>query len=105
MIPTIDTYIDWRCPQCGKTARTQNDPPRSARMHQCPKLRGLTTPMVRLGQDAEVVIHEREDYVGKVAVQRDPETNRPVMNIETRYADGRNDLIVLAPVATLSSIK
>ena len=95
----VDTYTDLRCPQCGKTARVRNLVIKSARMHQCPKLRGLLAPMVRGDIKCEVVLNEREDYVGATNVQLDPERKRPVMNMETRYADGHTDLVVYAPQA------
>ena len=96
-------YIDWRCPECGKTARTGQVPAKSTTMHQCPKLRGLVAPMVRENVKAEIVLHEREDYIGGTRVQLDPERKRPVMNMETRYADGHTDLVVYAPAATVST--
>lgn len=68
-------------------------------MHQCPKLLGLIAPMVRVGTTARILLHEREAYVGKTHVQTTPERGRPVMSMETQYADGRNDLIVYAPLA------
>ncbi len=96
-----DFFTDLRCPNCGKTARVRNLVIKSARMHQCPKLRGLLTPMLREGVKAEIVINEREDYIGRRDVQLDPERKRPVMNMRTEYADGRNDTIVYAPLATM----
>ena len=98
----VDLYTDLRCPQCGKTARVKNLVLKSARMHQCPKLRGLVAPMMREDVQCEVVLNEREDYIGTTQVQRDPERKRPVMNMETRYADGHTDLTVFAPAATVS---
>jgi hypothetical protein len=99
----MDLWTDLRCPQCGKTARVRNMVQKSARMHRCPKLRGLVAPMVREGVKAEVVLHEREDYVGTTSVQLDPERKRPIMNMETKYADGHTDLTVYAPTATAKS--
>jgi len=98
----VDLYTDLRCPQCGKTARVKNLVLKSARMHQCPKLRGLVAPMMREDVQCEVVLNEREDYIGTTQVQLDPERKRPVMNMETRYADGHTDLTVFAPAATVS---
>jgi hypothetical protein len=95
----MSTYYDWRCPECGKTARTPPVPAKSQTMHQCPKLRGLVAPMVRENVLAQIVLNEREDYVGDTAVQIDPERGRPVMNMETKYADGHTDLVVYAPTA------
>ena len=94
-------YIDWRCPECGQTARTPPVPAKSKTMHQCPKLRGLVAPMVRADVAARIVLHEREDYVGTADVQLDPERQRPVMNMETQYADGHTDLTVYAPRARI----
>ena len=92
-------YFEWRCPECGQTARTPPTPAKSQTMHPCPKLRGLSAPMVREDQSAQIVLHEREDYVGDTDVQLDPELNRPVMSMETKYADGHTDLRVYAPRA------
>jgi len=97
----VDTYTDLRCPQCGKTARIRNLVVKGTHMHQCPKLRGLSAPMFREDVQCEVVINEREDYVGTADVQLDPERQRPVMNMETKYADGHTDLTVYAPRARL----
>lgn len=95
----FDAYVDWHCPECGKTDRTKPLPAGSSRMHVCPRLRYLSTPMVRQGDKARLVLREREDYVGKEAVQLDPERKRPVMSLNTEHADGRTDSIVYAPTA------
>jgi len=100
----IDLYTDLRCPQCGKTARVKNLVVKAARMHQCPKLYGLMAPMLREGIKAEVVVHEPESYVAGKDMQLDPERKRPVMNMETKYADGHTDLVVFAPRARVRSI-
>jgi hypothetical protein len=97
----MSEYIDWRCPECGQTARTPPVPAKSQTMHQCPKLRGLVAPMVREDVRAQIVLNEREDYVGATHVQLDPERGRPVMNMRTEYADGSNDTIVYAPLAQI----
>ena len=96
----MDLHTELRCPNCGKTAQVKNLVLSSARMHRCPKLRGLIAPMVRSSVTAEIVLHEREDYVGKSNVQLDPERKRPVMSMETKYDDGHTDLTVFAPAAT-----
>lgn len=93
------SYIDWHCPECGKTERTPLLGPRATRMHVCPKLHGLTAPMLRAGIKARIFTREREDYVGSERVQLD-DRRRPVMSIVTERADGSNDCIVLAPTAT-----
>lgn len=95
----LDAYVDWYCPECGKTDRTRPLGTRQHRMHICPKLRYLSAPLVRRGDKARLVLNEREDYVGKEKVQLDPERRRPVMNITTVRDDGQ-DLIVYAPTAT-----
>lgn len=100
----MSDYYEWRCPQCGKTARTPPTPAKSQTMHQCPKLRGIVAPMVREGVLAQHVIHEPEDYIGdpNKIMQTDPEVGRPLMNLETQYSDGHTDLVVFAPAARVS---
>lgn len=94
----IDPIVDWYCPECGKRDRTQDARPHT-RYHTCPKLRFLTTPMVREGTKARIVLREREDYVGNESVQLDPELGRPVMAMHTERADGSYDTAVYAPAA------
>lgn len=98
MTPRVARITNWRCPQCGKTDQTREARVHS-RFHPCPRLRGMVTPMVEAGVKAEIVLHERQDYVGAERVRLDPERRRPVMSMETRYADGHTDLRVYAPLA------
>jgi hypothetical protein len=58
--------------------------------------------MVPVGSGARVTYHEREDYVGREAVQTD-QNGRPVMSIRTVRPDGSNDTVVLAPTVTVRS--
>ena len=95
----LDNIVDWTCPECGKTDQTNEAKPHT-RMHVCPKVRYMSTPMVRQGQSAHIVLHEREDYVNGDLVQLDPERKRPVMSMETQYPDGHTDLRVYAPTAS-----
>lgn len=88
---------DWRCPNCGKTDRTNETRPHT-RFHTCPKLGFLSAPMVKVGVQAKVYAREREDYVGREKVLLNA-SGRPIMSIVTEYADGRNDARVFAPVA------
>ena len=97
-IPIIPTVIDWYCPECGQTDQT-NQPGMHVRYHTCPRLRYLSTPMLRKGVAGRVHVREREDYVGNEQVQTDGD-GRPVMSIVTEYENGRTDAIVFAPVAT-----
>ena len=62
-------------------------------------MRGLTTPMVRVGTAAKLVLNEREDYVNGEHVRLDPERRRPVMSIST-VRDNGQDAVVFAPTAT-----
>ena len=91
----------WYCPECKRTDVT-NDDGKGARMHTCPRLHGLTVPMVREGIVAHIYTREREDYVGNERVQLD-DRRRPVMSIITERPDGSNDAIVLAPTATIKA--
>lgn len=88
----------WVCANdCGQTATT-TDPRPHSQFHTCPKLRGLTAPMVPEGTRAKVTAHEREDYVGSEQVRTD-EAGRPVMSITTERDDGQ-DVMVFAPTAS-----
>lgn len=88
----------WACPNCKATAITKEARPHT-RFHACPGLRGLTAPLTPEGVRVQVSAVEREDYLGSEKAQVD-ESGRPAMAIRTDYADGRNDLAVLAPIAT-----
>jgi hypothetical protein len=92
----------WTCPNCTATQVTHEARPHTP-FHACRGLRGLTAPFVAAGTDCKVESREREDWVGREAVQADGE-NRPVMSVVTTYADGRNDCAVLAPCATARSV-
>lgn len=94
----LNAVTRWYCPACRKTDTT-TDPRPHSRFHVCPKLRGLTAPMVREGTAAKVEIREREDYVNGDKVQLDPERRRPVMSIVTTRDNGQ-DVAVFAPTAT-----
>lgn len=98
MTVLLNAVTRWYCPNCKKQDTTTEARPHS-RFHVCPKLRGLTAPMVRVGTAAKVVLREREDYVGKEKVQLDPERRRPVMSVVTTRDNGQ-DVAVFAPTAT-----
>lgn len=90
---------DWFCPECKLEQRTPAAPANGGVFHPCPKLHGLSVPMVRAGQDAHHVAKLREDYVDGELVQTAPEDGKPYMSLLTFYADGRNDAVVYAPTA------
>lgn len=94
----LDAWQDWRCPACGAEERTRPLPPNSARTHTCPALHMIIAPMVRAGADCTLVAVERQDYLGS-EIQETGDDGRPYMAVRTEYADGRNDVIVHAPVA------
>lgn len=89
----------WVCPNCPVQARTVGQP---NRFHDCVGLGGFMAPMVLEGTDCRVTAVLREDYVGSEDVRFDS-AGRPVMAVETRYGDGRNDLAVFAPTAYLNA--
>jgi hypothetical protein len=91
----------WYCPNCRFEDVTREAQPHT-RYHTCPKLRGLSAPMVRAGSRAKVYAREREDYIGGDLVQTD-EAGRPVMAVVTERDDGSNDVAVFAPTATGSA--
>lgn len=68
------------------------------RMHDCPGMGGLSTPMLDESMKVDLVVNEREDYVGKDLVQTDAE-GRAIMSIKTIREDGE-DCVVYAPTAT-----
>jgi hypothetical protein len=95
----LDRYwTDWQCPRCGREDRTPPMPPNSSRMHNCPRMGGLTAPLVWAGFDATTEPVERGDYVGAEHPQCDQD-GRPWMAVRTRHATGREDCAVLAPAA------
>ena len=99
MTPLLDAWQDWECPnRCGAAERTRPLPPNASRFHICAKLHGLTAPLVRAGSDCKVVAVERGDYLRK-AQQRTGDDGRPYMAVETRRADGSNDVAAFAEVA------
>jgi predicted RNA-binding Zn-ribbon protein involved in translation (DUF1610 family) len=97
-VPLLHRVTDWHCPNCGATDQTREAKPHT-RMHICPKLHGLTTPMVQVGVKANVTARLREDYVGTEKVQTAPFDGRPYMSIVTERDDGQ-DAVVFAPTAT-----
>jgi hypothetical protein len=98
VIPLLTAVNRWYCPNCHKEDVTHEPRPHS-RFHVCPKLRGLTAPMVQQGTKAKIELKEREDYVNGEKVQVDPERRRPVMSVVTTRDDGQ-DVAVFAPTAT-----
>jgi hypothetical protein len=87
----------WHCPNCNARDVTREVEPHT-RFHPCASLGGFSAPLIEEGVDATVVVHEREDYIGREAVQMTP-AGRPVMAISTEYGDGRRDVAVYAPTA------
>lgn len=86
----------WGCQYCPARDLTRETGPHT-RMHSCPRFGGLTMPMVREGDRADVRVNEREDYVGREIVAT--ADGRPVMSVTTEYPDGRTDVAVYAPTA------
>jgi hypothetical protein len=98
MIPLLVREQRWYCPNCRKEDVTREPRPHT-RFHVCPRLHGLTAPMLPAGTRAKVEAVERGDYVGTERVQLDPERGRPVQSVVTTRDNGQ-DCIVFAPVAT-----
>lgn len=88
----------WTCPNCRTEAYLPFPKPGQTHLHTCPKLRGLSAPLIPLGMSAKVEAREREDYVGRELVQTD-ERGRPVMAVVTTRDNGQ-DALVFAPTAT-----
>lgn len=64
--------------------------------HSCSGMGGLTMPMVREGERAEVVVNEREDYIGRENVTL--VGGIPVMSVTTNRDNGQ-DVAVYPPTA------
>lgn len=88
----------WYCPNCKQTSITREAQPHT-RFHACAGLKGLSAPFIEEGVKVQVTAIEREDYAGEEMLQTD-DTGRPMMAVRTDYADGHNDVAVLAPTAT-----
>ena len=90
----------WVCPNC-----QLSDTTRGAflpnRFHTCPRLKGITAPLVPAGTSAKVEARVREDYVNGERVTTD-EDGRPIMAVVTTRDDGQ-DTAVFAPTATMTS--
>jgi len=99
MIPLLDAWQDWHCPNCGLTERTRPVPVNASRFHTCPALHSLTAPLVRAGTDCKVTAVERGDYL-RDEEQRTGDDGRPYMAVVTERADGSNDAAVFPAVAT-----
>jgi hypothetical protein len=93
VIPSV-TQV-WVCPKCKKEARTRGRF-RPNRYHRCPRLHGVLAPMVPAGAKADVVVNERQDYIGRDIVDLDERGHAP-MSVSTHHADGRVDTAVFAP--------
>jgi hypothetical protein len=100
-VPLLDAWQDWECPNCPAADRTRPLPPNAARFHPCPRLHGLTAPLVRAGTDCKVVAIGRGDYL-QGEQQRTGDDGRPYMAVETVHADGHTDRAVFAGVAVLA---
>jgi len=86
----------WVCGRC----RTERLEPSSAAipMHNCPGLGMLSVPLIADGDQADVRILEREDYIGEEQGLQ-MVNGRPIMATETRRPDGSNDVVVYPGVA------
>lgn len=99
------SYTTWHCPNCKLEHRTDRWLPN--RFHQCPRLRGLTAPMLpgerqfRAVAKVEAVV--RQDHVGEEIVTYDDggsiwKRRRPIMSVVTTRDNGQ-DAAVFAPAA------
>lgn len=89
----------WECRSCAFRDVSREAQPHS-RFHNCAGFGGLSMPMLREGDDSRLLVHEREDYIGREPVQY--ADGRPVMNAITEYGDGHTDCAVFAPTAYLA---
>ena len=101
VVPLLEAWQDWECPNCGRTERTRPLPPNATRFHPCPRLHMLTAPLVRAGTDCKVEAVEREDYLAG-EIQRTGDDGKSYAGVRTERADGSNDLAAFAPLARAS---
>jgi hypothetical protein len=94
----LERYEDLECPQCGLTERIRVLPANAARMHNCPKLHGLTAPLVPAGMDCRLVAVERSDYLNGEQ-QRTGDDGKPYAAVVTERGDGSGDATVFPGVA------
>lgn len=97
-VPILGQERFWYCPNCTAEARTVDD---KKPFHECPKLAGLTSPLVEQGLKAKIVTREREDYISSELVQTDA-NGRPVMSVVVTHDEGE-DVAVYAPCATVDT--
>jgi len=90
--------VRWVCPNCPVEDVTPGSVPN--RFHECRGLAGITAPMIPAGSRSRVRAIEREDYVGQEIVRYDG-NGRPIMSVVTERPDGSNDVVVMAPTASL----
>ncbi len=95
----LPPYEDWYCPNCGIDERVPRLPPNAARYHTCPRLHGLTAPLIRANVYAKVEAEERADYL-RGETQATGDDGRPYMAIRTTRDDG-DDLLVNPGVARM----
>lgn len=101
MIPILKPVIrEWACLSCDFEDQTRGDVA-GQRMHNCPKLGGMSIALVPKGTRGEHRVNEREDYVGSESVQRNDE-GRPIMSVVTVRETGQ-DCTVYAPTAQTES--
>lgn len=101
-VPLISAVVNWYCPNCGRTDQTRGESRPHTRFHTCPKLHGLTAPMLPAGTKAKVEARLREDFVANELVQKSPEDGKPYMSVVTTRDEG-TDAIVFAPTAIARS--
>lgn len=99
MTPIVSSVTHWMCPNCAATDVTTEARPH-VRLHTCPKLHGLTAPMLPAGTRAKVEAVERQDYVGREIVTTDGR-GRPIMSVVTTRDDGQ-DALVFVPSARVT---
>jgi hypothetical protein len=95
----LEGCAEWVCPNCPQRAVTPLLIPN--RYHHCTRL-GLLAPLVRRGTDCKVTALPREDYLNG-EIQRTADNGRPYGGVRVDRADGSNDLIMFAPLATASA--
>lgn len=101
--PEPVVYVCGHRPACASKMGVSPADPRVP-MHNCTAAALMSLPMIREGESSDVRLVAREDYVGSDAgkVRTDAE-GRVFMRSEIERPDGRIDVWVYAPTATLDT--
>jgi hypothetical protein len=95
LVPPVQV---WYCRSCSLRIQTKPQGRRTP-LHDCSGHGGFKLPLLLDGAHTTLVIHERQDYVGREDVRRGADCTPPIMRADVVRPDGSNDAWVYAPTA------